>query len=301
VARSIPPLADRRRTIALATAAGCALGVVAVGVLGLGIQAAHDRDAAIMHGFTGLAPDRLYEQIRVIALIADPVPYACLGLTCIAVALARHRRWRALAAAVVLLGSGATTQVLKHLFAQPRYAAWLYGGQVDGASWPSGHGTAVMTVALCAVLVAPPAYRAAVAFAGLCITIALAYATLGLTWHYPSDVVAGFLVAGLWVSLAIVWLHGVEVDDPEPDPLPPFPWLIAAGIACVLVATAAVWMASDRVRIDLTDRATAAVGALAIATLALGLVVATLAAASERSARERPRRLAAPRRTPARA
>ena len=78
-----------------------------------------------------------------------------------------------------------------------------------------------MTVALCAVLVAPPAYRAAVAFAGFCITIALAYATLGLTWHYPSDVVAGFLVAGLWVALAIVGLRRVEADPPEPAP-PPF-------------------------------------------------------------------------------
>ncbi len=295
------PLADHRRTIALATAAGCALGVVAVGVLGLGIQATHDRDAAIMHGFTGLAPDRLYDQIRVVALIVDPVPYACVGLACIALALARRRRWRALAVGVVLLGSGATTQVLKHVLAQPRYAAWLYGGQVDGASWPSGHGTAVMTVALCAVLVAPPAYRAAVAFAGFCIAVTLAYATLGLTWHYPSDVVAGFLIAGLWVSLAIAWLHAVEADDPEPDCLPPFGWLIAAGVACVLAATAAVWVASDRVPIDFADRATAAAGALAIAALSLALVVATLVAASERSAAERLRRLAAPRRTPARA
>ena len=301
-ARSLAPLADRRRIIALATAGGCALGVVAVGVLGLAIQATHDRDAAIMHGFTGLAPERLYEQIRVIAMIVDPVPYACMGLACIGVAIARRRTWRALAVGVVLVGSGATTQILKHLFAQPRYAAWLYGGQVDGASWPSGHGTAVMTVALCAVLVAPPAYRAAVAFAGFCITVTLAYATLGLTWHYPSDVVAGFLVAGLWVSLAIAWLLGVEADDPEPEALPPFGWLLAAGVGCTLVATGAVWVASDRVPIDFADRATAAAGALAIAALSFALVLATLVAASERGADERSRRLAAPRRrTPARA
>jgi membrane-associated phospholipid phosphatase len=298
----LAPLADRRRIIALTTATGCVLGIVAVGVLGLAIQATHDWDAAIMHGLTGLAPERLYEQIRVIAMIVDPVPYACMGLACIGVAIARRRTWRALAVGVVLVGSGATTQILKHLLAQPRYAAWLYGGQVDGGSWPSGHGTAVMTVALCAVLVAPPAYRAAVAFAGFCITVTLAYATLGLTWHYPSDVVAGFLVAGLWVSLAIAWLLGVEADDREPEALPPFGWLLAAGVGCVLVATGAVWVASDRVRIDFADRATAAAGALAIAALSLALVVATLVGASERGADEGSRRLAAPRRrTPARA
>lgn len=265
-------------------------------MLGLGFQATHDRDATIMHGFTGLAPDRLYEQIRVIALIVDPVPYACMGLACIAVALARGRKWRALAAGVVLLGSGATTQVLKHLLAEPRYAAWLYGGQVDGASWPSGHGTAAMTIALCAVLVAPPAYRAAVGFVGFCMTVALAYATLALTWHYPSDVTAGFLIAGLWASLATVWLQGVEADDPEPEALPPFGRLIAAGTACVLVATAAVWAASDRVPVDSADRALAAAGALVIASLALTLVVATVVAASESSAAERRRRVGQPER-----
>lgn len=301
MARSGSPVADRGRTIALATAAGCALGVIAVGVFGLGVGATHARDAAMLHGFTGLAPDGLYSQIRVLALIVDPVPYACMGLLCIAVALARRRRWRALAAGVVLLGSGATTQALKHLLAEPRYADWLHGGQVDGASWPSGHGTAVMTVALCAVMVAPPAYRAGVALVGFCVTVTLAYATLALTWHYPSDVSAGFLVAGFWVSLAIAWLRGVEVDDPEPDPLPPFGWLIAVGAAGVLVATAAVWLASERVPIDVADRATAAAGALAIAALSLALMVATVVAASERSESERPRRFAAPRRTPARA
>jgi membrane-associated phospholipid phosphatase len=289
VARSASPAADRGRTIALVTAAGCALGVVVVGVLALRVQAAHDRDATIMHGFTGLTPDRLYEQIRVIALIVDPVPYACMGLACIAVALARGRKSRALATGIVLVGSGATTHALKHLLAQPRYAPWLYGEQVDVGGWPSGHGTAAMTIALCAVLVAPPTYRAAVGLAGFCMAVALAYATIGLTWHYPSDVAAGFLIAGLWASLAIVWLHRAEVDDAEAEPLPPFAWLIAAGTGCVLFATAAVWVASDRVPLDTSDRALAAGGALVIAALALALVVAALVAASESSAAERRR------------
>jgi hypothetical protein len=71
----VPPNTDRRRTIALATAAGCALGAVAVGVLGLGFQATHDRDAAIMHGFTGLAPDRLFVHMRVVELMFELVSY----------------------------------------------------------------------------------------------------------------------------------------------------------------------------------------------------------------------------------
>lgn len=266
------------------TAAGCALGVVGAGVLGLVSEPGHDRDAAMLHGFTGLYGYRIDLEIRILARFADPVPYAFLGLLCIAVALARRRPWRALAAAVVLVGTGLTTQALKHLLAQPRYADWLFDGQIEGASWPSGHSTAAMTLALCAVMVVPPGWRAAIALFGGGCALGLAYATLALTWHYPSDVFGGFLVAGAWVSAALALLPRVEVGEPEPARPPRFGWLVGVGAGGALVAAFLVGVASERVVLDAGERATVVVGALALAALALALVVATVIAASERGA-----------------
>jgi hypothetical protein len=65
-------------------------------------------------------------------------------------------------------------------------------------------------------MVAPPAWRVAVGLVGGGATIGLAYATLALAWHYPSDVLAGYLLAGLGAFVAIAILQRIEVADPEP-------------------------------------------------------------------------------------
>jgi membrane-associated phospholipid phosphatase len=269
----------RRAPVALVVATACGLGLVGVGVLAFAVDAAHERDAAMLHGFTGLYAQTLNSAIRVTAQLADPVPYACVGLLCIAVALVRRRTWRALAVAGVLVGTGVTTQALKQLLAQPRYADWLIGGKIDDASWPSGHATAAMALALCAVMVAPPAWRTATALLGFVCAVALAYATLALTWHYPSDVVGGFLVAGLGASVALAVLARVEVAPPEPRCPPRFGWLLAAGAVGVVTAAAVAGAASERVALDTADRLTVVAGALAIAGLGFALVVATVIAA----------------------
>jgi hypothetical protein len=255
----------------------------------------------MLHGFTGLAGERVYEQIRHIALLADPVPYALVGLACIGVALVRRRPERAIGAAVVLVGTGATTHALKHLLATPRYADWLFGGQIEAVSWPSGHATAAMTLVLCAVIVAPPAWRGAVALVGAAGVVILAYATLALTWHYPSDVFAGLLVAGLWSSLALAVLSRVEAAAAEPVGTPSLGWVAVPGAAGALVAATLAGLASERVTLDGADRATVVVGALALAALVVALVAATVVAATDPLSDVQTRRLSARRRTPARA
>jgi membrane-associated phospholipid phosphatase len=270
---------DGGSTVALVAAGACGLGLVGVGVLAFAVDAAHERDAAMLHGFTGLYAPTFNSAIRVTAQLADPVPYSCLGLLCIAVALVRRRAWRAAAVAIVLVGTGVTAQALKQLLAQPRYADWLIGGKIDDASWPSGHATAAMALALCAVMVAPPAWRAATALLGVACSVALAYATLALTWHYPSDVLGGFLVAGLGASVALVGLSRVEAPQREPRCPPGFTWLLAGGAGGVVAATAVVGAASGRVALATADRLTVVAGALAIAGLGLALVVATVIAA----------------------
>ena len=264
---------DRRRALPLITAAACAVGLVLVGLFGLVSHAGHQRDSAILYGFSLLWRDSKNEQLRVIARIPDPVPYAILGCLCIGVGLVRRRYWRAGAVAVLLLGTGATTHLAKHALSTPRVSQWLGPwGQVGNATFPSGHATAAMTLALCAVLVSPPAHRATVALFGGAFAIAVGYATLALTWHYPSDVVAGYLVAGLWVSLTIAVLQRVEHAEPEPARPPPWEPLVLLGGVVAVVAAAVVALEAHAVSYYAQQRPTAVVGALLIAALAMTLV-----------------------------
>jgi hypothetical protein len=249
--------------------------------LALLVPAGHERDAAMLHGFLGLDRPGVHTAIEVMAHLGDTLPYACAGVLCIAVALARGRGWRALAAGCLLAATGATTQALKHLLAQPRLEHWL-PEPVATTSWPSGHSTAAMTIALCAVLVAPPALRAAAALLGAAFAVGVGYAVLVLGWHYPSDVLGGFLVAGLWTSLAVAVLHRVEA--PEPARRPAWEPLAALGAGAAGVAAVVLGVRAHSVALYTLERPTFVAGALTIALLALALVM-TVSAASTRGAR----------------
>jgi uncharacterized membrane protein len=107
-----------------------------------------------------------------------------------------------------LLGANVTTHLLK-----PEMAAWR--PVVGAGSWPSGHATAAMSLALCCVLASPARWRPAVAALGAAFTIAVCYSFLALGWHYPSDVFGGFLVAGTWTMLAVAGVYAAEARWPR--------------------------------------------------------------------------------------
>jgi len=120
----------------------------------------------------------------------------------------------ALAVAVILLGANVTAQVLKPLLAEHRGASLLGFTPVESASWPSGHATAAMSLALACVIAAPARLRPVVGALGSLFAVAVSYSFLTLGWHYPSDVIGGFLVATTWALLAIAGLRAAESRRP---------------------------------------------------------------------------------------
>jgi membrane-associated phospholipid phosphatase len=168
-------------------------------------------DQSIFRGFAGLQRPRVNTIANFIANLCDPKPFVCFSAVIVAVALVRRRPRVALAAAVILVGANVTTQLLKPLLAAPRADSLLTGiSRVAPSSWPSGHATAAMSLALCAVLVAPARWRPIAAVLGAGFAIAVSYSFLTLGWHYPSDVLGGFLVAASWSSLAVAGMFALD-------------------------------------------------------------------------------------------
>ena len=166
-------------------------------------------DANILSGFVGLHRPRSAPIALAIAEVCNPNPYVYLCAIVVLIALLRRRPGVALVIAIVIFGANTTTQVLKPLLAAPRPALpgiWA----ISPASWPSGHATAAMSLALCAVLAAPGRLRPAVAALGAVFAVAVSYSFLTLTWHYPSDVFGGFLVATAWTLAGIAALLTVR-------------------------------------------------------------------------------------------
>ena len=142
----------------------------------------------------------------------DPNPYVYIALVPVAVAVLRGRPRSALAVVAIILGANVTTELLKHMLAEPRLPF------MPAPSWPSGHSTAVMSLALASVLAAPTRLRPVAAALGASLAIAVGYSVMATGMHYPSDVVGGFLVAATWTLLAVAALLAAERWRPSPTP-----------------------------------------------------------------------------------
>jgi membrane-associated phospholipid phosphatase len=204
----------RRAFHASLAAAGCGFALVAVWALTFDTSGVRWLDAAALQGFVGLRRPLTEPFAESVAALGDPLPFTLLGAALMALALARGRPRVALAVPVILVGSAMTTQVLKPLLADPRVCQCFADSRVADASWPSGHATAAMALALSAVLVAPPRWRPTAAVLGAGLAVGVAYALLTLGWHYPSDVLGGYLMAALWTSLALAGLTAADARWP---------------------------------------------------------------------------------------
>jgi membrane-associated phospholipid phosphatase len=274
----------RRPTPPLLIALACALGMGVIALLALGSPGAHERDAAMLHAFVGLDRPHVSGRVHLVAHLTDPFPYALAGLVLAGVALLRGLRWRAAAVVALLVVTGASTQVVKQLLAEPRFVAWLGSDQVGASAWPSGHATAAMTLALCAVLVAPPALRLAVALAGGAFAAGVGYALLVLAWHFPSDVLGGFLMAAMWAALAVAALRVLEDESLHAAEAVSVGartgvGVAVAGVAAGLAGLTVLALSSDPGVLHAAERATLATGALVIAALAAALAAGAARAA----------------------
>lgn len=199
---------------ALLAAATCVWVLVAAWMV---TQSASGRalDLAALQGFVSLARPRTVGPAETVAHLGDPLPFLLVTALLVAVALVRDRRSVALGVPLMMVAANATTQALKPLLPDNRGEASLQGAHILPGSWPSGHATASMAMALGAVLVAPPRLRPLMAVLGAGFAIAVSFSLLALGWHLPSDVLAGYAVAAAWTALGVAGLWGLEERWPR--------------------------------------------------------------------------------------
>ncbi len=197
--------ADRRRRLALWSAALCALGFMFSWLVLAHVPAARLRDAAALRGFISLDHGHVDALASAMLALVTPLSCALFALVAMAVAWHRGRRRLVLAVPVVIVGATLSAEALKPILAVAHDYIDAHH-QVPGASWPSGHSTAVMSMTLCALLVAPRRWRPAVAAVGGVFTVAVGLSLLTLAWHLPSDVIGGYLLAAVWGAGAVAVL-----------------------------------------------------------------------------------------------
>jgi undecaprenyl-diphosphatase len=124
--------------------------------------------------------------------------------------------WRLSATLLLVstIGGSLLTAVLKAVFGRARPELFDSGYTASFYSFPSGHAT--VAVGFYGALTLILAYRLrgfarwAVVIVGILLVLLIGFSRLYLGVHYPTDVLAGFLAAPLWVvcvgAVYVVWL-----------------------------------------------------------------------------------------------
>lgn len=198
----------RRRALPFALAILAGLGLVFFRYAGTRWPRGEEFDlTAVQDGLTqsgiprvNTAVSHLLDSISVGTLLA-------VGGVFVGLAIIRHRADVASACVVALVGANVTTMLLKHELASRTVA----GGVTR--SFPSGHATAAMSIALAALLAAPTALQLPAAVVGMVYAAAVGVATVVPGWHFPSDVGGGFCVGTMWAALAALLLRRANESD----------------------------------------------------------------------------------------
>jgi membrane-associated phospholipid phosphatase len=241
-------------------------------------------DAKVFGGFVGLK-GRPHVG-RIATLMADscnPSPYVYLCVIPIGIAIVRRRLLIATGIMGILAGANLTTHLLKPVLAASRpdgLPEWI----MHPGSWPSGHATASMALALCTVLACPGRVRPYAAAIGAAFAVAVSYSFLTLGWHYPSDAFAGMLVASIWTLLGIAGVAAVDERRKRRTATPRAQLVAAealtppaAALAAVLIAAALVLAVRPEAVLQYARAHTSfIVGAAGLGALALALATGVM-------------------------
>lgn len=197
----------------LAGAAVCGLAFAIVLVLAYFSDTAGAVDSAALEGFLGLDREGSQHLVTELVSVGNPLPVAITALVLALLALARGRPRVALFVLALIAVTSVSSQTLKPLLAHSRPPG--YPAFVGDAAFPSGHATAIMSLAIALVVVMPPRLRPAAATLGVALVIAVSFSLVALGAHFPSDVVGGYLLATGTALAMLAGLSAFNARHPE--------------------------------------------------------------------------------------
>lgn len=153
-------------------------------------------------------PDWIIKIWLFLTWLGDTTPRVIVTLLTVISLLLLHR-WRNALFIIAVLASGITlSTVLKYWIGRPRPQIVPHLDHVNSMSFPSGHTFNSTLFYLVIVLVIAPLItrryiRYSLYLAAFVLSIATGISRIALGVHWPTDVVAGWVVAAAWVFLCI--------------------------------------------------------------------------------------------------
>ena len=207
---------DRRSKTLLAMTVGCAalFALVVVGAYAWGPGEALDE--AGFNGFVGLHGGMERELVWRLTEFGNAPQVALITLVLAAVCLLRGRPRSAVAVIGLTAATSVSSQLLKLLLAHPRNPSSI-SYTLGPEALPSGHATAAMSLAMAGVLAAPRRARVAAAVIGSALALGVGASVIVVAWHFPSDVIAGYLLATGWALTFVALLYEADRRYPATE------------------------------------------------------------------------------------
>lgn len=134
------------------------------------------------------------------------VTLTLIGLTLL---LVTRRYWSAVILTASVAGSAAVNVVLKLVFERARPDLWEQLITETSYSFPSGHAMATSALAFAVIAIAwKTRYRMVATIGALGFMAVISYSRLYLGVHYPTDILAGWLVSATWVYVVLTATTG---------------------------------------------------------------------------------------------
>jgi len=157
-----------------------------------------------------LASDRMTAVMRVMSLLGYNILIAELAVAFLVFAKLRWKR-AAVWLAIAMAGSLLLDLALKYAYHRARPMAF-FGAEPSSYSFPSGHALCSfcfygILAGLLSARIRLLAWRIVVWTAFAALVLAIGFSRIYLGVHYPSDVLAGYLAATVWIGTVIVLDH----------------------------------------------------------------------------------------------
>jgi undecaprenyl-diphosphatase len=187
----------------------------------LASQVAHGNtmgfDLAVRGAVHSWASPMLTRAMRGASELGEPGFVIPLGLLLAAMLIWRRRARSAVTLAAAAIGGECLNAILKASFHRARPEAFFGLPQPEHYSFPSGHAMASVCFygALAAILAAGSGRSAAYWAFGIAAPLIIGFSRVYLGVHYPTDVLAGYAAAIVWLTVLF------RVDRKIPKRLPP--------------------------------------------------------------------------------
>ena len=173
-------------------------------------------DMAVRGQIHSWATPLLTRSMRGVTLLGSAELLVLFGVVLIWRLMAQKRIRAAVVLLIAVIGGEALDQVLKIMFRRPRPEPFFGLPAPENFSFPSGHAVAsccfyLVVAAIVTARMKSPARRLAAWTGAAVLAGAIGFSRVYLGVHYPSDVLAGYATAVIWIAAVrtgyLIWIR----------------------------------------------------------------------------------------------